>query len=179
MTGEYPCPECERKFGSEDALNSHVGHIHPSLVTETVECDFCGDEFTGRVKENRKYCSRSCNASVMRQQHCTFRFETADGYPTWWSGGYQATVHALAAVASGADPHKVYGKNKYHVDHINGCKLDNRPENLQVIDWHEHGTKSRPLNTISNRINCLRIVDNFIAETDMSILEALEVADID
>jgi hypothetical protein len=64
------------------------------------------------------------------------------GYPRWtYTGtGHRVRVHRLQMIAAGADPHKVFGP-EYSVDHINGCPLDNREENLRLMKKAEHGAK--------------------------------------
>lgn len=56
--------------------------------------------------------------------------------------GKEVMVHQFVAVANGADPYKVFGDDDYSVDHKNGCTIDNRPENLQVLHVDEHGQKA-------------------------------------
>jgi hypothetical protein len=47
-------------------------------------------------------------------------------------------------IADGADPEKVFGAPGYNVDHENGCKFDNRHDNLRVVSASEHGAKDAP-----------------------------------
>lgn len=70
-----------------------------------------------------------------------FVLENCDGYPTFGADGRSVPIHHLVAVANGADPGKVFGNPEYSVDHSNGHKLDNRPENIQLLDASEHGRK--------------------------------------
>jgi hypothetical protein len=64
------------------------------------------------------------------------------GYPRWThtGTGHRVRVHRLQMIAAGADPHKVFDGN-YSVDHINGCPLDNREENLRLMENADHGAK--------------------------------------
>lgn len=48
-------------------------------------------------------------------------------------------VHTLLAVAEGADPATLFGKNSSHVvHHRNGVRWDNRPENIEVMPRGAH-----------------------------------------
>jgi len=64
------------------------------------------------------------------------------GYPRWThtGTGHRVRVHRLTAIANGVDPYKVFSA-EVSIDHINGCPLDNRPENLQALSVKDHGNK--------------------------------------
>lgn len=51
--------------------------------------------------------------------------------------GNRFAEYQLVAIADGADPHDVFGES--HIHHINGCKYDDRPQNLIVLTPEEHG----------------------------------------
>jgi hypothetical protein len=61
----------------------------------------------------------------------------AGGYPhvTLWAGGRSKThrVHRLVARAFLGEPPEGYA-----VNHRNGIKVDNRPENLEWVTWDEN-----------------------------------------
>jgi len=62
------------------------------------------------------------------------------GYPCWKGcDGKQIPVHKLVAISNGANPHVVFGDADYDIHHKNGHKVDNTPENLEVIHKQEHG----------------------------------------
>lgn len=61
-TEQFECSDCDRSFGSKNALNSHRGHQHTTRID--VECEACGESDTipecrAEVKENH-FCSRDC-----------------------------------------------------------------------------------------------------------------------
>lgn len=64
-----------------------------------------------------------------------------EGYPVWKGcDGDVVAVHRLAVIADGADPHKVFSGD-YSVDHLNRHPCDNRPENLELLSFSEHGRR--------------------------------------
>ena len=73
-------------------------------------------------------------------------FIDSEGYPAWqaWNGkkgGHDLLrVHQLLAIAEGADPHRIFnGVGNTVVHHDNGCKIDNRPKNIEVTSAADHG----------------------------------------
>lgn len=148
------CPDCGFVCKSHRGLVNHYAgkndesHSEPYPWWEEIECLHCGGTIyqgdgTGHDKE--QYCSKKCAANArapsMRTAYAGHTLETGKGYERWITANTNPSVHQLLAVADGADPHKVYGNSKYSVDHINGCKIDNRPSNLQLMTNSEHGKK--------------------------------------
>lgn len=52
--------------------------------------------------------------------------------------GKEVRVHQLTAIASGADPYKVFSGNRWNVHHRNNCSFDNRPDNLRTVHKPDH-----------------------------------------
>jgi transcriptional regulator with XRE-family HTH domain len=69
----------------------------------------------------------------------TFHLEGSHGYPRLNIAGETVMIHDLVAIAEGADPHRVFADETCSVHHINHHKIDNRPENLEILDRREHG----------------------------------------
>lgn len=67
-------------------------------------------------------------------------FTHNDGYLTVKeaAGSQEVGVHQLIAISCGADPYKVFSRNKWNAHHRNGWKLDNRPENISLIEKGKH-----------------------------------------
>lgn len=148
------CPECGKCFDSLNGLRNHYaklsgdGHSEPYPWWEEAYCGHCGDLFyKNHTKHNKiDYCSKKCSAldrsEYMRTNYVSFKLENASGYPSWSMTNGSTTVHQLLAVANGADPYKVYGNDQYNIDHKNGCKIDNRPQNVRLMPVSEHGVKA-------------------------------------
>jgi hypothetical protein len=142
-SGGRTCPSCDRVFDTEAGMKTHYGHKHGRpLPWRKTTCDECGKEYTPQPRgKESKYCSAKCTALGLRSEKASFVLEDTSGYPRWNAGDKKVAVHQLLAVSEGADPHKVFGRNEWNVDHSNGCKLDNRPENLELLHVSEHGRK--------------------------------------
>lgn len=123
------------------------------------ECSICGEELPS---VDRVYCSRSCSGKSGRRDGV--RFAEQNGYHVWTLSGKINTttsVHQLVAVSNGADPSKVYGNDNYSVDHVNGCRLDNRPENIRLLNVEEHGRKdSQRHKKIYTNKDVLKIIES-------------------
>lgn len=92
-------------------------------------------------------------------------------------GAKRVPVHSMVAIAEGADPRKVFGNARWHVHHRNGCSLDNRPENLEVVCASEHGKTSRRTQTrmgYSHR-ELLSVVGGLCDKFDISIEKAVKL----
>lgn len=79
---------------------------------------------------------------IRGKQPAKFELEPAwDGYPKWTALGPESPgrfrVHRLIAIANGADPYKVFSF-EYATHHRNKHKIDNRPDNIEVLPKDVH-----------------------------------------
>ena len=61
---DFSCSYCGDEYGSQPALNSHLGHKHADETRVTVACDYCGEEKTvipsiAEQQENH-FCGNEC-----------------------------------------------------------------------------------------------------------------------
>ena len=127
-------PECRGKFKREG---------------ETVACDWCGESIYRSRSELRRsetnFCGKKCHGKYRLSQTLPkYQLDGGDAYPRWHfpenDDVHSLAVHRLAVIADGADPHEVFDSGT-NVHHRNGCPLDNRPQNLEVVDVAEHGRR--------------------------------------
>lgn len=147
---EHICDECNRGFETERGLQTHVGRMHDPLPKEKLIELYIRENLSPQEISNRFGLSRNAVArrlseyGLWGQQPCRFELEDDQGYPVITKTGdgnvKRVRVHRLVAIAAGYEPSKVFG-GALEVDHINNCKLDNRPENVQLLNKNEHGEK--------------------------------------
>ena len=109
-----------------------------------VDCEWCGESVYRSPRDLEKneyhFCDRSCYSSHKKATNpADFYLESGTEYPHWSITGERTiAVHQLLVIADGADPYRVFDE-KYNVHHRNGCALDNRPENVDLVHVEEHG----------------------------------------
>jgi predicted DNA-binding protein YlxM (UPF0122 family) len=79
--------------------------------------------------------------------HPNFKIDS-HGYPVCISNNSKTgncdriAIHQLVTIADGESPYDIFGSGYGKcVHHINGCKIDNRPENLETMEWSSHVEK--------------------------------------
>lgn len=100
-------------------------------------CDVCGKKFWCRPSENiesgnhyRKHCSRGCfKQRPLKKERVNGNFISYDGYIVLFKNGKQIKEHRW--IMEQKLGRKLLSSEIVH--HINGNKLDNRIENLQIV----------------------------------------------
>ena len=68
--------------------------------------------------------------------HGFYKHGSSVEYESWTEKDKRVYVHQLLACVDN-DPHEVFASNN-HVHHVNGISIDNRHDNIVVIDKREH-----------------------------------------
>lgn len=110
------------------------------MKTIIYTCSGCGISFSTGSRHprvnRRTFCSHTCYSANKRVGYIN-----SHGYRAVTIGGKEFLKHRLVAEKSLG--RKILSSEDVH--HINGNKLDNRPENLEVITKREHTIEHFPL----------------------------------
>ena len=110
----------------EIVINTLIEKDIKNRIIYTGECDRCGEFFYSYATNWPSYCGRGCRFPN-RHINCS-------GYIGFYVDGKQKVYHRVLmekhlGITLGPDQ---------DVHHINGVKLDNRLENLEVLTKSEH-----------------------------------------
>lgn len=128
-----------------------------------VVCDNCGKEFESYKcyeKRNRKhrFCSKKCEGEYRSLKNTLDGWQgghvsKSTGYRYVYINGKQVEEHRLVMMRElGREL-----RTDEQVHHLNGNKLDNRPENLVVLTNSEHQKKHARKKTIASCKLCGRV----------------------
>lgn len=134
-----------------------------SMKQNTKLCQQCKQIFKKTFTDSydyfinrRKYCSSSCMATAQKGKSVSpaTQFKKGQGWgdknPSW-TGGRHKTTQGYITVLVGVKKYQLehrYVMEKHlgrkllsseHVHHLNGDKIDNRLENLSLLDRKVHG----------------------------------------
>jgi len=150
----YICSRCGKEFETERGLQTHTGIKHDLLPKEKLTELYIHRNLSAReIADDVDVSHRAVKDKLTKydlwgKDPAKFHLEEEGmagpfaGYPRWThtGTGHRVRVHRLLMIADGEDPHKVFS-GEYSVDHINGCPLDNRTENLRLMGNADHGSK--------------------------------------
>lgn len=146
----HPCWKCGSCFSTERGLETHVGKMHDPLPKEKAIRLYIQENLSAKEISDRLGIShasvkdRLSKYDLWGKDPVTFHLEDSQGYPVIYGTGDEENgrvrVHRLVAISTGYSPYDVFGGGK-DVDHKNNCKVDNRPENIQVLSKQDHGAK--------------------------------------
>ena len=145
------CTVCGREFDTLRGMRTHRGKSHRDWLLNQIKPRYIDEMMTPReIAEELDMARKTVDRWVREfdlngKQPARFQLEPdrADrysDYPLWtYTGcGERVRVHRLQAIAAGYDPEKVFS-GEYDIHHKNGCHLDNREENLELVKKADHG----------------------------------------
>jgi hypothetical protein len=146
---EKVCQNCGVTFWKRGRMSGRM-FCSPKCANEgariaPILCAECGTSFR-RGKPSNRFCSRTCSAKANARKR-PGQLRNPAGYILEWNpphpnaakSGYVMQHRRVMAEVMG----RPLTKDEV-VDHINGVKDDNRPENLRVLTAPQHNSLPKP-----------------------------------
>lgn len=147
------CPRCGKHFNGDKGVSTHIGKAHREEIASEIEELYISENMKpSAIAEKLELPPTTVSRYITEfsfrgKDPANYHFpgDTLEKYPMYmgtgvYGKGQHFRVHQLVAIADGADPYKVFS-GKWDVDHINGCPVDNRPQNLRLMEKGNHGAK--------------------------------------
>jgi hypothetical protein len=181
------CGEDVEKYESDVYENTYCDQechtLHRIEENDTdnraeIECPECNEIFVDyeyEYKELSTHCSIECKMNANKRKPVPHMLENQNGYEQWVRDR-KVAVHQLLAISDGGDPWKVFGNDQYQVHHKNGCKIDNRAENIEVVTTRENGVDGGSRTPVTMKYtDLLEIANNIYEDTRLSIEESIQI----
>lgn len=133
---------CSRSCSAR--VTNHESPRRTSRFSSTVECEFCQKTLSSTYR-TRRFCDNTCAQAAKRKQLID-QWLDGDRSGTWpdgrlhtWAREYLLKTRGeRCEVCSWCEPHPASGRPPLQVDHVDGDRQNDRPENFKILCPNHH-----------------------------------------